>query len=151
MRLISCELNEVAEGVLQKSEGGPTMGEECRKFFDMFGLREDENEVETKENAIDAKDFTISFRPTNYPPTLLPMMIIQCYPCLLDRCEIVRGLVRDLSKYHRFCKEDGRERRSCVCVLKSCAELVEEGSLISELLFQVSFQSLCTLSAFVLL
>eukprot|EP00581_Thalassiosira_minuscula_P018207 CAMPEP_0183716596 /NCGR_PEP_ID=MMETSP0737-20130205/10450_1 /TAXON_ID=385413 /ORGANISM="Thalassiosira miniscula, Strain CCMP1093" /LENGTH=878 /DNA_ID=CAMNT_0025945889 /DNA_START=12 /DNA_END=2648 /DNA_ORIENTATION=- len=36
--------------------------------------------------------------PKTYDPTLLPFISIQCYPNILDRGEMVRGLALDLSK-----------------------------------------------------
>lgn len=133
--------------------------EQCRQFFDLFtpppscddetnAVSEDSTHEVTvsKGNAEQAaaaafKRHLFSFRPTKYPPTLLPMVIVKCYPSLLDRSEIVRGLVQDLSSAFRI-DQDKERRRSCVCVIKSNGELIEQGhDLIAELLFQVRYIS----------
>jgi len=159
MRLISLELNRVVDHVLRRccvetngsNTSGLEIGGECRRFFDMFAPELDTPDYHDVKQVNSQEDSTLgeptkttdgtasrirfSFQPIRYPPTLLPMIIIKCYPNLLDRNRIVQGLVHDLSR--QFRTTDGEEKkRSCVCVLKSSNELVEQGSLIAEILFQ---------------
>lgn len=164
MRLISLELNQVVDHVLRRCcvetngdassiSQGIEIGGECRRFFDMFAPKVDTSDYQdvkqgnpqentalvgpTKITDGTASRIKISFQPVRYPPTLLPMIIIKCYPNILDRNRIVRGLVHDFSSQFRTTGEE--KKRSCVCVLNSNAELVEQGNnLIAEILFQVS-------------
>jgi hypothetical protein len=138
IQLMYRAIEEVASIVLRRCSEG-TMGGECRKFFDLFTPPpDDETDVPSEDvpKSEGVKRHLFSFRPIKYPPSLLPMVIVKCYPSLLDRSEIVKSLVQDLSTATRL-DEDGESRRSCVCVIKSGAELIERGNLIAELLFQV--------------
>ncbi|KAL3769525.1 hypothetical protein ACHAWO_011038 [Cyclotella atomus] len=141
IQLMYRAIEEVASIVLRRCSEG-TMGGECRKFFDLFTPPpDDETDVPSEDvpKSEGVKRHLFSFRPMKYPPSLLPMVIVKCYPSLLDRSEIVKSLVQDLSTATRL-DEDGESRRSCVCVIKSGAELIERGNLIAELLFQCTAQ-----------
>jgi hypothetical protein len=154
VKIVNCDVDQVMQGVLMQCSE-EEMGSVCRRFLDMFTPQYDDDgnlyreigkDVKHKKEGEEKKQSTnesckqpthISFQPTKYPCTLLPMLIIKCYPNLLDRSEIVTGLVRDLSSQSRI-DEDGERRTSCVCVVKSDAELVQQGNLIAEVLFQVN-------------
>ncbi|KAL7509391.1 hypothetical protein ACHAXN_007354 [Cyclotella atomus] len=141
IQLMYRAIEEVTSIVLRRCSEG-TMGGECRKFFDLFTPPpDDETDVPSEDvpKSEGVKRHLFSFRPIKYPPSLLPMVIVKCYPSLLDRSEIVKSLVQDLSTATRL-DEDGESRRSCVCVIKSGAELIERGNLIAELLFQCTAQ-----------
>jgi len=66
------------------------------------------------------------------------MAIIKCYPNLLDRVEITKGLVSDLSRKQKNTSYDDDElnKSPCVCVIKSSSELVQQGHILTEILSQ---------------
>ena len=85
--------------------------------------------------SIKRQDILRDMLPNKYDPTLLPMAIIKCYPNVLDRVEITKGLVSDLSKKQK--KNDEKQKKSpCVCIIKSSSELVQQGHLLTEILSQ---------------
>ena len=145
MKHISVEMDQMVQDVLRTCSGGD-MTRECRDFFNLFRYSEllgEENEsvvLNTNPSLICTSKTTtttrqrplLSFPPISYPPSILPMLFIHCYPNLLDREVMVQNLVQDLSMPKR---KDGR--RSCVCVLRSENDLVRKGHLIGEILFQV--------------
>lgn len=160
MRLISRGLDNAVKSVLRRCESGQ-MVDECIRFFGMFSPmnegadeRMEGGERQEKPHQATGRSMSMFFKPYAYPPTLLPKVIIKCYPNLIDRAEMVQVLVHDLSngqRNHRVMMEPsrrrGEERPPCVCVIRSFAELVEQGSLIAELLFQVSPLFMFTFSA----
>eukprot|EP00984_Skeletonema_dohrnii_P025989 scaffold15238_cov125-Skeletonema_dohrnii-CCMP3373.AAC.2 len=85
-----------------------------------------------------------------YNPSLLPFIIIKCYPNVLDRSEMAKVLSADLSKRDNNLGTtklgDADTKRpsastipsssSCVVTLKSTSNLVQQGHLIAEILSQ---------------
>lgn len=86
-----------------------------------------------------------------YNPSLLPFIIIKCYPNLLDRSEMTKVLSSDLSKRNNdsnsaelFNANDAKRpssstipsSSSCVVTIKSSSNLVQQGHLVAEILSQ---------------
>eukprot|EP00804_Cyclotella_cryptica_P030292 CCRYP_019236-RA/>CCRYP_019236-RA protein AED:0.04 eAED:0.04 QI:159/1/1/1/0.66/0.75/4/985/503 len=153
MRLISRELDNVVKDVLRRCDSGHIV-DECVRFFDMFSPLDEDPEQrmeggERQKNPDEASEGESScvrklFQPCRYPTTLLPMIIIKSHSNVVDRAMMIQGLVHDLSnqrsnneKMEPLGREGNEQKgRPCVCVIRSFAELVEQGSLIAELLFQ---------------
>lgn len=74
--------------------------------------------------------------PQKYDPTLLPMLSIKCYPNVLDRTEMTKGLATDLSRRKRSRGPTGDGSSSCVCIVRSASDLVQQGHLMTEVLSQ---------------
>eukprot|EP00578_Thalassiosira_sp_NH16_P019069 CAMPEP_0181095050 /NCGR_PEP_ID=MMETSP1071-20121207/10318_1 /TAXON_ID=35127 /ORGANISM="Thalassiosira sp., Strain NH16" /LENGTH=690 /DNA_ID=CAMNT_0023177417 /DNA_START=185 /DNA_END=2260 /DNA_ORIENTATION=+ len=105
---------------------------------------------ETDASATHLKDILSDMLPTKYDPTLLPMTTIKCYPNVLDRAEMTKGLLLDLSKKNRRNpnprphqhnsdhqqESSGDERNPCICVIRSTSELVQQGNIMTEVLSQ---------------
>jgi len=136
-----------------------TLASEIHNYFDMFQPDEEEENEELhvtidesmnhmKEtqpsNNIQRQDILNDMLPNKYDPTLLPIVSIKCYPNVLDRIEITKSLVSDLSKKKKernihknsLQQEDHTEKSPCVCILRSTSELVQQGHLITEILSQ---------------
>lgn len=79
-----------------------------------------------------------------YNPSLLPFIIIKCYPNVLDRSEITKILSSDLSKernnsFNTYQVSNAQQRpssSSCVVTIKSTSNLVQQGHLVAEILSQ---------------
>jgi len=136
-----------------------TLASEINNYFDMFQPEEENEELQDvtidesmnnmKEtqpsNNIQRQDILNDMLPNKYDPTLLPLVSIKCYPNVLDRIEITKGLVSDLSKKKKKKRnihknssqqDDHIEKSPCVCILRSTSELVQQGHLITEILSQ---------------
>ena len=132
-----------------------TLASEIHNYFDMFQPDEEEEKEEqdvtvdetttineTQTDNIQRQDILDDMLPIKYDPTLLPLVSIKCYPNVLDRIEITKGLVSDLSKKKKSIHKNSSqqdhhiEKSPCVCILRSTSELVQQGHLITEILSQ---------------
>jgi len=135
-----------------------TLASEIHNYFDMFQPNEGEekedlhvtivesmnNMKERQSKNIQRQDILNDMLPNKYDPTLLPLVSIKCYPNVLDRIEITKGLVSDLSKKKKkrnihnnsSQQDDHIEKSPCVCILRSTSELVQQGHLVTEILSQ---------------
>ena len=75
-------------------------------------------------------------RPIRYNPNLLPIVIVKCHPNVLDRVEIVKVLISDLSQRAMIKRQQLKPSSPCVCVIRSTSELVRKGRIVAEILSQ---------------
>ena len=133
-----------------------TLAQEIHNYFDMFqpdfeddeggpaaSLKTDEGDeiiMTESEPETDQRDHVLyDMIPKKYNPTLLPMITIKCYPNILDRVEMTKGLMRDLSEKNH-CNPSPpkaeKEKSPCICIIKSTSDLVQQGHLMTEILSQ---------------
>lgn len=146
-----------------------TLAEDVRRFLDKFQPVDDEDEEDDGEeedaskrsNAFatggDMRDVILrDMMHDKYHPLMLPLITIKCLPNVMDRIEMTRGLVEDLSgrevspdpqrqqqQRQQQPQETQRERPPtpgarppCPALLQSAAPLVRQGHLIAEVLSQ---------------
>ena len=155
-----------ATKMMKRNDNLMTLVAEIQNFFDKFqphGEDTDDDTIaaslktkegmeakETDASATHLKDILSDMLPKKYDPTLLPMITIKCYPNVLDRAEMTKGLLSDLSKKNRRNpnprthqhnsdhqqESSVDERHPCICVIRSTSELVQQGNIMTEVLSQ---------------
>jgi hypothetical protein len=120
-----------------------------RSKDDPSSLSERAEEEEEERREIMAE--MIQCRNRRYNPTLLPLIVIKCYPSSLDRSEMSKVLSLDLSKRNNPSTAanlfSGNTKRpssstpssstsSCIVTIKSTSNLVQQGHLLAEILSQ---------------
>lgn len=141
-----------------------TLATEIHNYFDMFqpdANEEEDHEEDTTSSLkimeegteaggdIQRQDILHDMLPQKYGPTVLPMITIKCYPNVLDRIEMTNGLLLDLPKSRNSCNPNSQtpqhhnqqrgaedEKSTCVCVIRSTSELVQQGHIMTEVLSQ---------------
>jgi len=162
-----CEMkggNTVSDDSTMKRKDNPmTLATEIHNYFEMFQPDEEDNNEDsiaslkteacmettgTGTGSIQRQDILHDMLPKKYDPTLLPMITIKCYPNILDRIEMTKGLLLDLSKkdrsnsnpqtplHHHQQKVADDKKSPCVCIVRSTSELVQQGHIMTEVLSQ---------------
>ena len=118
-----------------------TLAQEVQSFLDMFQREEDEQTDETTgETALtgesdDGREHC--FAPNTYDHAILPVVIVRCYPNVLDRSILTSRLRLDLSRRKRRSQSSNTDAKSaCVCRLRSTSALIRENLLLTEILNQ---------------
>ncbi len=149
--------DEVKLGINEKTKmsakGGDnhhitTLASEIRCFFDMFQPATDEvadHDIDDQQHPLDdgrkiyGDTTTILYdvlRPIKYNPNLLPIVIVKCHSNVLDRAEIAKGLISDLSQRAMITRQLLQPSSPCVCVIRSTSDFVRKGRMIAEILSQ---------------
>jgi hypothetical protein len=134
-----------------------TLASEIHRFFDMFqplDIEDHDIQIQTdhgdrrQEYHDDVNNINLydMLCPERYNPLLLPVAVVKCHSNVLDRAEVTKGLMSDLSKRSKTMATtaiDGHQKQHyphqripCVCVIRSTSDLVRKGRIIAELLSQ---------------
>ena len=159
------EMQPADTNVANKEAELITLADEVYNYFDKFQPDDEESEEDecnitansSKDGAastnsllesnnanesIQTDAFILDMIPNKYDPTLLPMTTIKCYPNILDRKELTKGLAQDLSKKKKerrniMSDEVGAGTKyPCICRIQSSSNLVQQGHLMTEVLSQ---------------
>ena len=136
----SVRMNHLAFASNFVEDGEPvfrTLEQEVHSFLDMFQREEDEGVDEITCGTSPTGESDVgweTFSPNSYDPATLPVVIVRCYPNVLDRSILTSRLQLDLSRRKKT--YNSKVKSACVCRLQSTSTLIRENLLLTEILNQ---------------